>query len=54
MEDLMYMVLGLVMFYSWIHGTIIISHNIKKISNYKKTVLVVGLVGFVLYVVGTL
>lgn len=48
------MLLGLVMIYSWGHLVyLIFDLSFKKMSGYEKTVTIVGLVGFLLYVMGT-
>ncbi len=48
------MVLGIAMFYSWIHGAIIVGKKISNTTQYEDVVLVTGLVMLVLYIVGTL
>jgi len=53
MEETIFMVLGLVMFYSWIHSIIIIVKNLKGTTLYQKVVLYVGLAGAILYFLGT-
>ena len=47
--------IGLVMIYSWVHLIVIIfSKLFKKCTTYEKVVICVGLVGFALYVLGTI
>lgn len=45
-------ILGLIMFYSWIHGTAIVFKKIKGLTQYEKVVLWVGLVSLVMLVIG--
>lgn len=47
-------ILGLVMFYSWIHATVLCCKHIKGVSTYEKVVLWVAFGSFVLYLLGTL
>jgi len=47
-------IIGAAMFYSWIHSVIIVSKKLKGATQYEKGVLVAGLVGFILYLAGTL
>jgi len=54
MEETFYMILGLAMFYSWIHSVVIIAPRLKKVTGYEKTVLIFALATAVLYVFGTL
>lgn len=46
--------LGIVMIYAWIHAGIIIGKKIHGLTGYEKTILIVGLVAFVLYLIGTI
>ena len=50
----MEILLGLVMYYCWIHGTVIIFKKLKDTTSYENAVLIGGLVGFVLYLIGTM
>lgn len=52
--EALYLVLGLVLIYSWVHGAIIVGKKVKGTTSYENVVLIVGLVGFVLYVIGTI
>jgi hypothetical protein len=49
-----YMILGLIMFYTWIHSTVIIAKNLKKVTGYETTVLITAVSFFVLYIIGTI
>ena len=47
--------IGIIMFYTWIHSTIIILTKLfKKLDTYEKIVMVVGFTGFILYIIGTI
>ena len=46
--------IGLVMIYAWVHSVVLGFKYMKETTTYEKVVLLAGLVGFVLYVVGTL
>lgn len=46
-------ILGLVMIYAWIHGTVVIFNKIENLTNYEKVVLWAGFVAFVLFVIGS-
>lgn len=48
------MVLGLVMFYTWIHTVILMTKYMKKMSGYEQAVTIAGVSLAFLYVVGTL
>ncbi len=50
----MELLLGLAMFYSWIHGAIIIGKKTENLTQYERVVLIFGLAVFVLYLIGTL
>lgn len=52
--ELFYAIFGLVMLYTWIHGTIIVIKKIKKITSYERVVLISATTAFVLYVMGTI
>lgn len=41
------------MIYAWVHGAIIIAKKIKETTQYENIVLIVGLIAFVLYIMGT-
>lgn len=45
--------LGLLMIASWTYSIIIIINKIEVTTTFEKTVLIFGLVTFVLYVIGT-
>ena len=47
-------ILGLIMIYAWIHGTVIIFQKIKETTTYEKVVLWAGFIAFALYLIGTL
>lgn len=47
-------ILGLLMFYAWIHGAIIIFKKVERTTNYENGVLIAGFVAFCLYLIGTL
>jgi hypothetical protein len=49
-----YMILGLVMFYTWIHGSVIIAKKTEGLTTYDVVVLLAGGLFFVLFLVGTL
>lgn len=52
--EAIYLIIGLAMFYSWIHGIIIISKNMKKMTSYEKAVVITGLAVAGLYIIETL
>jgi len=54
MEDLIYMVIGVVMYYSWIHSVVIIVRKISGTTPYEKVVMSVALGAFTLYLIGTM
>ena len=47
-------ILGLAMFYAWIHGTVIIFKKITGLTDYEKAVLWFGLVFTALFIIGSL
>jgi hypothetical protein len=47
-------ILGLLMFYGWIHSTAIIFKKIKDLTQYEKIVLIFSFVFFFLFVAGSL
>lgn len=47
-------ILGIFMFYSWIHGALIIFKKIKDTTQYENAVLIAGLVAFGLFVLGSI
>jgi hypothetical protein len=49
-----YVILGLAMIYSWVHGAIIVGKKIQSTTQYENTVLIFGLITFALYVIGTI
>lgn len=50
----MEILLGLGMFYAWAHSVVIIFKKTKGLTGYEQGVLIAGLVGAMLYFVGTL
>lgn len=46
--------LGLVIMYTWVHGTVIVAKKIENTSTYENTVMIMGIVGFALYFIGTI
>lgn len=48
------MILGLAMFYTWIHSVVIIVQKVKKTTPYEKFVMIVGASAFVLFLIGSL
>lgn len=52
--EVFYAILGLVMFYAWIHGIIIVGKKVKDTTQYENVVLIVCVITMVLYVIGTL
>lgn len=48
------MFLGLVAFASWIYSVVIIFKKVEKTTTFEKTVLITGLILFILYLIGTL
>lgn len=52
--ELFFMIFGVAMLYSWIHAIVIISRNLKETTDYQKVVLWFAVIGFGLYVLGTL
>ncbi len=52
--EIIYMIVGLVMFYAWTHSVVICVKKLKDVTVYEKVVLWVGFIVFVLYVIGTL
>ena len=47
------MILGITMMYSWVHSAVIVVKKVKGISTYESAVMIFGVVGFLLYVIGT-
>lgn len=47
-------VLGFVMIASWVYSVVIIAKKTEGLTPFETTVLVVGIVGFTLYIIGTL
>lgn len=47
-------ILGLVMVYSWVHSVIIIGKTMKDTTNYENTVLIIGLIGFIMSLIGAI
>lgn len=55
MEEIFYILVGVFMYYSWIHFAFIQHSKVwKKRTNYEKIITVTAMVFFVLFVVGTL
>jgi len=52
--ELIYVVVGGIMFYSWIHSIVIISRKVSGTTRYEKVVLWAGLVWSILFLFGTL
>ena len=48
------MILGIVMFYSWAHGAIIVGKKVSNTTQYENVVLIFGFVTFIMYVIGSL
>lgn len=47
-------ILGIVMIYAWIHGTVVVFKKLENPTTYEKVVLWFGLVGLALFIIGTL
>lgn len=47
-------IIGLIMIYAWVHGAIIVGKKIVGTTQYENVVLVVGVVAFVLFIMGSL
>lgn len=47
-------ILGLIMFYAWIHTVFLMIKYMKKMTGYEQTVAIVGVSLALLFVVGTL
>ena len=47
-------IVGLAMFYAWIHGVIIVVKKTKDVTLYESAVLIAGLVAFLLFLIGSL
>lgn len=47
-------IIGLVIIYAWVHSLIITYSKTKDCTPYERTVLIVGAVGFTLFVIGTI
>lgn len=47
-------IIGLIMFYAWVHGAIIVGKKVENTTQYENVVMVVALVGFILYLFGTM
>lgn len=47
-------ILGVAMFYAWIHGGIIVAKKTENLTQYEKGVLIAGLAAFILFVIGSL
>lgn len=48
----MALILGLLAFYVWIHGAIIVGTKVENTTTYEKILLITGLVFFVLILLG--
>lgn len=46
--------IGLIMFYAWGHSLVLIFTRVKLETPYEKAVMIAGLVGIVLFVMGSL
>ena len=47
-------ILGLAMFYAWIHSVIVIFRKLKEPTTYEKVVLWAGFAAFILFTIGTI
>jgi hypothetical protein len=45
--------IGFIMIYTWVHGVIIIVKKLKEPTAYETAVMILGVVGFLLYIIGT-
>lgn len=52
--ELFFLLVGLGMFYSWVHAIVIINKRLKSPTSYEKLVLLVALVAFILFTIGVL
>ena len=48
------MIIGLAMFYAWVHSVVIIAKKVKGVTAYETVVMIFGAVAFVLYMMGTM
>ena len=51
--EALYMIIGLIAFYTWIHSIVIAVRKLKGVTIYEKIVLYVGLSAIILYIYGT-
>jgi len=49
-----FLILGLAMFYSWIHSIVIVAKKITGLNTYEKIVLWFGVITIGFYIIGTL
>lgn len=49
-----YTILGLAMFYLWIHAVVIVAKKVSNLTGYEKFVLIAGIAFAGLYLLGTL
>jgi hypothetical protein len=47
-------ILGLLMFYTWGHTAVLMVKYMKKMSTYETAVTIIAVMGFALYVIGTI
>lgn len=50
--EALYIILGLGVLYTWIHGVVIVVKKIKDLTEYEGVILWVALAGFVLTLIG--
>ena len=50
--EIFLIILGLIMIYSWTHGTVIVLKKIRKTTSYEQVVLWVGFTSFLITVIG--
>ena len=51
--ETIYMIVGLIMIYSWVHTGYLMVTKMKKLTGYEIFVILLGVAGFALYVMGT-
>ena len=49
----MYIFIGIVMFYTWIHSIIVVIKKTKDTTRYERVVMIAGLVAFILFLIGS-
>ena len=52
--ETIYMIVGLIMIYSWVHTGYLMVTKMKKLTGYEIFVILLGVAGFALYVMGTI